>query len=71
MSEQNTFQIHVNIDIKPETLKAIVENAKKVYGPDEDGKYRIDTAQLASDMISKFLMEKNFDDFAADIRNYK
>ncbi len=63
--------VNVNVDITTETLKAIVENAKKIAGRNEKGVYKVDTADKVSEMISKFLMENDFETYAKDIGNMK
>ena len=63
--------VNVNVDITTETLKAIVENAKKLAGRNEKGVYKVDTADKVSEMISKFLMENDFETYAKDIGNMK
>ena len=63
--------VNVNVDITSETLKAIVENAKKIAGRNEKGVYKVDTADKVSEMISKFLMENDFETYAKKIGNMK
>ena len=63
-------RVHVNIEISAAALQAVVANSKKMVGTDEKGHYRVDTADALADLISKFLNEKGFDQFAADIENY-
>lgn len=65
------IDVHVNVEITTEILQAIVENAKKVAGPNNKGFYRVDTADKVSEMISRFLMENDFESFVKDIENYK
>ena len=62
--------IHANIDITAAALQAIVENAKKITGRNEKGHYRVDTAEKVSEMISRFLLEKDFESYAGDINNF-
>ncbi len=71
MEPKDMMTVNVNVDITTETLKAIVENAKTLAGPDEKGVYRIDTAEKVSEMISQFLMENDFETYAKDIGNMK
>ena len=68
---KETMRINVNVEITPESLQAVVRNAKSIVGKDQRGVYRVDTADLVSEMISKFLIEKNFEDYASDTGNYK
>jgi hypothetical protein len=51
-------------------LKAIVENVKKIAGQDEKGHYKVDTAEAVNKMISRFLLERDFETFARDESNY-
>ncbi|BBO79838.1 hypothetical protein DSCO28_04040 [Desulfosarcina ovata subsp. sediminis] len=63
-------RVHVNIEISAAALQAVVANSKRKTGADESGRYRVDTADALADMISKFLQQKGFDDFARDPENY-
>ncbi len=67
---EDPLTIHVNINIAPSTLKTIVNNAKTVFGKDPSGRYAIDTADLTSEMISRFLVEKDFESYVKDTTNY-
>ena len=72
MSElKDTITVRVNVKITPESLKTIVENAKKDVGMDQRGVYRVDTAGKVDEMISRFLLEKDFESYVKDIKNYK
>ena len=71
MSENNPLvRVHVNIEISAAALQAVVANSKKKVGTDEKGRYRVDTADALADLISKFLQEKEFDQFVSDMANY-
>ncbi|BBO66808.1 hypothetical protein DSCA_07380 [Desulfosarcina alkanivorans] len=63
-------RVHVNIELSATSLQAVVANAKKKAGADERGRYRVDTADSLSDLISKFLLETGFDEFARNLDNY-
>jgi hypothetical protein len=67
---KETIRINVNIEITPVSLQAIVENAKLIAGKDQRGVYRVDTADKVSEMITKFLLEKDFESFVLDINNF-
>lgn len=67
---RQTLLVRAHVELTPETLQAIVQNAKEITGPDEKGVFRVDTAQMVSDMITKFLLEKDFESYARDIANY-
>ncbi len=68
---QNTIVVRANVEMTTASLQAIVANAKQVSGPDEKGVYRVDTADQVSAMISRFLLENDFEGFAKDIANYR
>ena len=71
MSEnQDLLSVNANVSITVSTLQAIVANAKKKAGKDERGLYRVDTADAVSDMITKFLLENDFEAYAMDEDNY-
>jgi len=68
--KSKTLPVHVVVDIRPSALEAIVENIKKIVGPDRKGIYRVDTADKVGEIISRFLLEKDFEGYVKDIRNY-
>lgn len=71
MSENSPLvRVHVNIELSPAALQAVVANTKKKAGTDEKGHYRVDTADALSELISRFLQEKDFDAFSKDENNY-
>lgn len=63
-------RVHVNIELAATSLQTVVSNSKKNAGKDEQGRYRVDTADILSDLITKFLHEKNFDAFVQNENNY-
>lgn len=68
-NEKNTLVINVNVEITAIALQAIVENAKKITGRNSKGVYRVDTADKVSQVISRFLLQNDFENFAKDIEN--
>ena len=66
----NTLRVHVNIEISATTLKTIVANVKDIVGRDADGVYRVDTADMVSSMVTRFLKENDFEAYVQDIHNY-
>ena len=68
--EKETVLVHVNLEIEASALQAVVGNAKALVGRNEKGHYQVDTADVLSALISRFLMQKNFGAYAADIENY-
>jgi hypothetical protein len=69
-AKKDTVIVRANVEMTATSLKAIVENAKKVAGPDEKGVYRVDTADKVSEMISRFLLESDFESFVKNVDNY-
>ncbi len=69
--KKETMLIHANVEVTPESLRAVVENAKAMAGKDQRGGYRVDTADLVGQMISKFLLENDFESFVKDRSNYE
>ncbi len=51
-------------------LQSIVANCKRLTQPDAKGHYRVDTADKVGEMISRFLLERDFETFVKDIGNY-
>lgn len=66
---QDLILVNANVSITVSTLQAIVANAKKKAGKNERGIYRVDTADAVSDMITKFLLENDFEAYAMDEEN--
>ena len=62
--------VRVNVDIPVQALKTIVQTVKTLVGPDEKGHYRVDTADKTGEMISRFLLENNFEQFVNNPDNY-
>jgi len=62
--------VNANINITAQSLQAIVANAKKKSGKDEKGIYRVDTADKVGEMISKFLLENDFEAYVENFDNY-
>ena len=71
MSEKpDMVRVNVTIDISGETLQRIVQTAKAIVGRTEKGHYRIDTADLLEDLLTRFIAERGFDTYVADRGNY-
>jgi hypothetical protein len=64
------IEVHVNIKITTASLQTIVENAKKISGPNEKGHYHVDTADKVSQMITRFLLENDFESYVRNMNNY-
>ncbi len=63
---KDTIVVNANVEMTTRSLQTIVENAKKKVGRDEKGFYRVDTADKVSEMISRFLLEKDFEGYVRD-----
>jgi len=66
----NTIAVNVVVEITTEALQTIVENAKRIAGRNEKGHYKVDTADKVGDMISRFLLENDFEGFVKNPDNY-
>ena len=69
-ANKNLITVRAIIDMTSASLEAIVENAKKIAGRDEKGRYRVDTADKVGEMISRFLLEKDFESYVKNIDNF-
>lgn len=67
---QDTLAVNVVIEMTTASLEAIVENTKRIVGRNEKGHYQIDTADKVGEMVSRFLLENNFEGFVSDPQNY-
>lgn len=67
---KDMITVHVNVEITSASLQTIVENVKQLAGRDENGVYRVDTADKVSEMISRFLFDNDFEDYVKNITNY-
>jgi hypothetical protein len=68
--EKDLIEIHVNLKITTASLRTIVENCKKITGRNEKGYFRVDTAGKVNTMISRFLLENDFEGYVRDINNF-
>ena len=66
---KQTVRINVVVEVTGESLRTIVEHAKNIVGRDERGVYRVDTADKVGEMISRFLLEKDFESYVKNIKN--
>ena len=67
----DTIAVNVVVEVTPASLQTIVQNAKRLAGRNEKGHYQVDTADKVSEMISRFLLEKNFERYVTDSKNYE
>ncbi len=68
--QKETITVHVNVEITTGALDSIVENVKKQAGLSDKGYYTVNTADTVSEMISRFLLDNDFESFTKDIDNY-
>jgi hypothetical protein len=73
MTEPNreTVLIHANVELTPKALDAMVQTAKQIAGQNKKGHWQVDTADVVSHMISRFLLEKDFESFTQNQDNYR
>ena len=69
-ASKDTIIVNANVEMTTRSLETIVENAKQKVGRDEKGVYRVDTADKVSEMISRFLLEKDFEGYVEDMELY-
>jgi len=60
---KDTILVHANVEMTTASLEAIVTSAKKLS--------RRDTADLVGEMISQFLLGKDFEAYVNNLDNYK
>lgn len=65
-ASHDKLRINVNVQITTAALQAIVASAKKSAQKDNKGAYHIDTADQVSEMITRFLEEKDFESYVRD-----
>ena len=65
-----TVRIHAVVEMPAAALQTIVDQVKNLAGQDEKGFYRVDTADKVGEMISRFLMERDFESYVKDSKNY-
>ena len=70
MPQDDKIVINTQIEISGQILQQIVSMAKKQQGPDARGHFNIDTADLVSGLISRFLVDGGFETYVADQRRY-
>ncbi len=71
MTTTDTVVVNANVTITATALQSIVANAKANAPRNEKGYYQVDTADKVSEIISKFLLENNFEGFAGAPGNYR
>lgn len=66
----NTLRVHVVVEMTEASLAAVVENVKQIVGSDAKGVYRVDTADAVGTMVSRFLLEKDFEGYVQKMDHY-
>ena len=67
---QDRLVVNAKVEMTAAALQTIVANAKRLTEPDGKGHYRVDTADLVGEMISRFLSEKDFEAWVNSIEHY-
>ena len=70
MTQEDMVVINANIVISGSTLQKIVHTGKQLAGSDAKGQYRLDTADLVADLISQFLLDREFDAYVGNSAHY-
>ncbi len=66
----DSITVNVIVEMTAASLQTIVANAKRLAGRDEKGYFRVDTADKVGELISRFLLEKDFESYVKDLTNY-
>lgn len=61
------LRIHANIEISAAALQSIVAYAKRSANRSESGAFHVDPADQVSEIITRFLEEKNFDGYVQQL----
>ena len=70
MPGNNTIIVNVNLEISTLSLETIVDTAKQIKGRNQKGHFQVETADVVSEIISRFLAEKDFESYVREIANY-
>ena len=60
---KGTISVNAVVEMTTSSLQTIVENAKKIAGRNDKGFYSVDTADKVGEMISRFLLETDFENY--------
>ncbi len=67
---EDTIVVNATVEMTTKSLQDIVSMAKALAGKDHKGHYRVDTAETVNQMISRFLLEKDFENYVRQKENY-
>jgi hypothetical protein len=67
---EDTIVVNATVEMTTRSLGDIVSMAKALTGRDHKGHYHVDTAEAVNKMISRFLLEKNFESYVRQKENY-
>ena len=67
---EDTIVVSATVEMTTRSLQDIVSMAKALTGRDHEGRYRVDTAEVVNQMISRFLLEKDFEGYVRQQENY-
>jgi hypothetical protein len=62
--------INATIEVPAVALQVIVETARQMTGRDDKGHYHVDTADVVNDLLSRFVLKKDFVAFVSESENY-
>ena len=71
LKTKDTIAVNTNVTMTTASLEAIVDNARNIAGRNEKGFYSIDTAEIVNEMISRFLLGNDFEEYVKNIENYE
>ncbi|MCB9481504.1 MAG: hypothetical protein H6680_06765 [Desulfobacteraceae bacterium] len=65
-----TIKIHARVELDPEVLENVKNRCKEIAKKKNLKMYEVDPADMVGELISKFLDEKNINEYSKDIKNY-
>ena len=66
--KSDTVVVHASVELTVSALQTIVEYAKRKAGRNKKGRYQVDTAKEVSNMISRFLRDRDFERYVMEIQ---
>jgi len=67
---EDTIVVNATVEMTTRSLGDIVSMAKALTGRDYKGHYHVDTAEAVNKIISRFLLEKDFESYVRQKENY-
>lgn len=69
-SGKDRLDVHVVVTVTGDALSAIVDHTRRLTRRDENGGKRPDAADMAGEMITRFLDKYDFEKFVREESNY-